>query len=108
MGQSSSKKYVVEEDDSFVDVGVDTPFSDWLEYLKTWGSLDSKKGCKEDLVSMLDYDINNSVKHDHESFWTRYSPMQSSLGTLGCTALEVTRANFLLWDNGSAPSNICV
>jgi len=113
MGQSSSKKYVVQDeiDDSFVDVGVDTPFTDWMYDLRKWVELDSKPKMRKKMISMIDEDINNKVHHDHVTFWDRYSGFGKGFGTLGKAALEVTRANFMLWDFGNAPTSnthLCV
>lgn len=105
MGQSSSKKkYIVEEEiDSFIEISKNYPYVDWLEYLKKWIRVDSKKNT-EVMINLIDNDIENNETQNYNDFIDKYSGVQNNLGTLGKCAFEVTKTNFLLWNNGIPPN----
>jgi hypothetical protein len=104
MGQSSSKKkYLVEEEDTFLEVSKQMPYEEWLEYLKKWIVLDSKKDTIQ-MIDLIENDLKNGTTNNYNSFIRRYESFEPKLGSLGKCALEVTKTNFMLWDMGMAPS----
>ena len=104
MGQSSSKKkYLVEEDDTYLEVSKDLLYNDWLNYLKNWIMVDSKCD-KPQMIDLIDYDLKHKTTQDYDGFIRRYEPFENKLGSLGKCALEVTKTNFMLWGMGMAPN----
>lgn len=105
MGQSSSKKkYVLEEEiDSYLEISKIEPYSDWLKYLKKWISVDSKHN-KDEMLNLVSNDIKYNETQNYNDFITRYMPISDNLGILGKCAFEVTKTNFLLWNNGIPPN----
>ena len=104
MGISSSKnKYQVEEDNSFFEISKDEPYSDWLNYLKKWICVDSKKN-KDIMLNEINLDLSSKNIQNYNDFINKYSSYENNLGSLAKCAFEVTKTNFMLWDMGIAPN----
>ena len=104
MGQTSSKnKYLIEEDDNFVEVSKDYPYEDWLLYLRNWIDVDAKCN-KKQMIKMINEDIKNRETQNSFAFNDKYGNISENLGSLGKCAFEVTKTNFMLWELGIAPN----
>ena len=47
----------------------------WLEYIKQWIMLDSKK-YRAHMLAVVNNDLDNDAKYDHESFCKVYNPFE--------------------------------